>query len=186
VEGDAASGSGTLSAEISNNTIGAPADVGSGSAVGNGIRINVSGNTHAVVLVDGNMIRQTPNGRGVEIIARNGTGGVDATVTDNDVNPQDLSGFPLASIFVESDCATVCNTLRSDIRGNVVPGVPATGELLPSHLVMFKPSGSLSILQLVDTPPNSQSCSAELATTNTGSVSTSAGCALILGPIATP
>ena len=47
-------------------------------------------------------------------------GGLDVTVTNNDVNPQALAN-PLAAILVQSNCLTVCNTVRSDVRGNTVP-----------------------------------------------------------------
>jgi len=174
---------GVLTATVQNNTIGNTLIVGSGSAIGNGIRINVNGGADATMLVDTNTVRQTPNGRGIEVVGRNGNGGLDITVTNNNVDPQDTSGFPLAAIFVQSNCATVCNTVRSDVRANVVP-VGGTVDLLPTYLALVRTS--TSTLQLVDTAPASANCTAQLLSTNTGSASASAACTLIPGPISTP
>ncbi|HEX9944576.1 MAG TPA: hypothetical protein VGG03_21405, partial [Thermoanaerobaculia bacterium] len=136
------------------------------------------------IVLDGNTVRQCPNGRGIEVIGRNGTGGLDVTITNNNVNPNDVSGFPLAGIFVQSNCATVCNTVRADVRGNTVPVGVATGELLPTFIALVETS--TSVLQLVDTPPANVTCTDQLTLNNTGSASASAGCALIAGPINTP
>ncbi len=174
---------GTYNARITGNTIGTAAVPGSGSAIGNCMRININGDADAAVLVDGNTLRQCPNGRGIEAIGRNGTVGLDITITNNDVNPQDISGFPLAAIFVQSNCATVCNTVRSDIRGNTVPAGTAF-DLLSTFIAVVETSTSTS--QLVDTAPASADCTDQLTSTNTGSASASAGCALIPGPISTP
>jgi hypothetical protein len=174
---------GVFRGRIENNTIGNSAVAGSGSAIGNCIRVNINGDALASVLINGNTLRQCPNGRGIEVIGRNGTGGLDVTVTNNDVNPQDTSGFPLAAILVQSNCATVCNTVRSDVRGNSVPA-GATTDLLPTFVALVETS--TSVLQLVDTPPASASCTDQLTSNNTGSASASAGCALIAGPITTP
>ncbi len=174
---------GVFNARLENNSIGNAGVAGSGSAIGNGIRVNVNGNADATVLLDGNTIRQTPNGRGIEVIGRNGTGGLDITITDNDVNPQDTSGFPLAAILVQSNCLTVCNTVRSDVRNNTVPA-GGTFDLLPTYISLVESSTSIS--QLVDTAPASADCTAQLTSTNTGSASAGAGCSLIAGPIGTP
>jgi hypothetical protein len=160
--------------------------VGSGSAIGNGIRMNINGGSDATMLVSNNTIRQTPNGRGIEIIGRNGTGGLDVTVTNNDVNPQDTSGFPLAAILVQSNCLTICNTVRADVRGNTVPTATDNTDVAGNGYLQLAET-STSTSELVDTTaPISGSCASELAGTNTGSVSVLGGCALIAGPINTP
>lgn len=174
---------GTFNARISGNTIGNSGIASSGSAIGNCIRININGDADASVLVDSNVLRQCPNGRGIEAIGRNGTGGLDITVTGNDVNPQDTSGFPLAAIFVQSNTATIANTVRSDIRGNTVPA-GGTFEVLPTYIALVETSTSTS--ELVDTPAASATCTDQLTSTNTGSASASAGCALIAGPLSVP
>jgi hypothetical protein len=176
--------SGNLNARITGNFIGTAGTVGSGSALGNGIRVNGNQNSTKVVLLDGNTIRQTPNGRGIEVINRNGTGGMDVTATNNDVNPQDTSGFPLSAIFVQTNCLATCNSARSDVRSNTVPAGAATGELLPTFIALVETGASA--LSLIDTPPADATCTSQLISTNTGSASASAGCALIAGPIGTP
>mgnify|MGYP003694216865 CR=1 FL=1 len=83
------------------------------------------------------------------MINRNGTGNMDVTVTNNDVNPQDTSGFPLAAIFVQTNCVVTCNSARSDVRGNTVPA-GVTFDLLPTHIALVEIGASS--LSLVDTP----------------------------------
>jgi hypothetical protein len=175
--------SGNLNARVTGNVIGTSGTVGSGSSTGNGIRVNGNQSTTKAVLIDSNTIRQTPNSRGIEVINRNGTGNMDVTVTNNDVNPQDTSGFPLAAIFVQTNCVATCNSARSDVRTNTVPS-GATFDLLPTFLNLVETGASS--LSLIDTPPASATCTAQLTSTNTGSASASAGCALIAGPINTP
>jgi hypothetical protein len=195
---------GTLNGRFENNFIGTSAIAGSGSEIGNGIRVNINGGVDATVLLNNNTIRQTPGGRGIEVIGRNGTGGLDVTITNNNVDhinpgycapgetPPCAAAFPLAAIFVQSNCVGVCNTVRSDVRGNTVPAGTADGELLPTYIALLETSGSptppgSSTLNLVDsTAPPSGTCSSELAGTNTGSASANAGCSLIVGPISTP
>jgi hypothetical protein len=186
---------GVYNARIEGNTIGSAGVGGSGSAIGNCMRININGDADATVLVNNNVLRQCPNGRGIEVIGRNGTGGLDVTLTNNDVNPQDTSGFPLAAIFVQSNCVGVCNTVRADVRGNTVPAGTAF-DVLAGFISLAETSGApspagTSTLELVDNPsgPGGQTCAQQLAAAspaNTGSVAASATCALIAGPISTP
>jgi len=176
---------GTFTGRIEGNTIGDAGVADSGSAIGNGIRVNINGGSDATMLLDNNTIRQTPNGRGIEIIGRNGTGGLDVTVTNNDVNPQAPAFFSLAAIFVQSNCLTVCNTVRSDVRNNTVPSTSDVTDLLPTNIAVVE--SSTSTLELVDTTaPISGTCASELAATNTGSTGVIGACLLIAGPIATP
>jgi hypothetical protein len=180
----ATGGGGIFTGTVQGNTIGNSGVVNSGSEIGNGIRVNINGNADATMLMDTNTIRQTPNGRGIEIIARNGTGGLDVTVTNNDVNPQAPSN-PLAAILVQSNCLTICNTVRSNVRDNTVPAGTDVTDLLNTYLELVETSSST--LELVDTTaPISGTCASELAATNTGSTGVLGGCALIAGPINTP
>jgi hypothetical protein len=179
---------GTMNGRFVNNRIGDAAIFNSGGGIG--IRVNVNGGADTTVLLDSNVIRQVPNGRGIEIISRNGTGGTDATVTNNQVDTDFVStipngGFSLSNIFLQSNCLAICNTLRSNVTGNTVPAVAPTGELVAGQLVLIETGASTS--QLVDTTaPVSGTCASELAGTNTGNTNASAGCALIAGPINTP
>lgn len=173
----------TLQVKIDGNTIGNAAVAGSGSAIGNGIRINGNGNGTIVALLNNNVIRQTPNGRGIEIIGRNGTGRTDVTVTNNNVNPQDVSGFPLSAIIVQSNTVTVTGyTVRADIRGNTVPAGTAF-DLSTGFIALVETS--TSNLQLVNTTASGTPV-AQLTATNTGSTSANAGVSLIAGPINVP
>ena len=178
---------GTANGRFVNNRIGT---VGSSlSGGGAGIRINVNGGADTTVLLDSNVIRQEPNGRGIEIISRNGTGGTDATVTNNDVDTNFVAtmangGFSLSNIFLQSNCLATCNTLRSNVTGNTVPAVAPTGELVAGQIVLIKTGASTN--QLVDNAPASPDAASELASHNTGSTATSGSPTLIAGPINTP
>ena len=170
-----------------NNRVGTAASSLSGG--GAGFRINVNGGAVTKVLFASNVIRQEPNGRGIEIISRNGTGGTDATVTNNDVDTNFVStvqngGFSLSNIFLQSNCLSVCNTLRSNITGNTVPGVAPTGELVAGQIALIRTGASTN--QLVDNAPASPDAASELASQNTGSTATSGTITLIAGPINTP
>jgi hypothetical protein len=178
---------GTLNGRFVGNAIGNAAVFNSGGGIG--IRININGGADSTVLVDSNTIRQVPNGRGIEIISRNGTGGTDATVTNNFVNTDFVptvanGGFSLSNIFLQSNCLAVCNTLRADVRSNTVPAVAPNGELFAAQIALIETGAST--LQLVDTGTASASCTAQLTETNTGSAGANAGCSLIPGPIGVP
>jgi hypothetical protein len=178
---------GTMNGRFDGNVIGNPAVFASGGGIG--IRINVNGGAATRVLVNNNTIRQIPNGRGIEIISRNGTGGTDATVTNNFVNTDFVptvanGGFSLSNIFLQSNCLSVCNTLRSDLRNNTVPATPPNGELVNGQLVVIRTGASTN--QLVDNAPASADAASELASHNTGSTAVGGTVTLIAGPISTP
>lgn len=195
----AAAGSfgGTFTGRFEGNTIGNVAVPGSGSLIGNCIRVNINGGSDATLKLAGNTLRECPAGRGIEVIGRNGTGGLDITLTGNNVDQRNVTfcapgevppcaaSFPLAAILVQSNCLTTCNTVRADVRANVVPATSDATDLLTSYLELVE--SSTSTLELVDsTAPISGSCASELAATNTGSTGVLGGCALIAGPISTP
>ncbi|HET7219900.1 MAG TPA: putative Ig domain-containing protein, partial [Vicinamibacterales bacterium] len=181
---------GTLTGRIQNNTIGNAGVAGSGSTTGNGIRVLVQGLTAATLLLDNNVIRQTPLARGIDIQFLGPTSGAsapasDVTVTNNDVNPQDATGFPAAAIYIAADSqggGTV--TVRTDVHGNTVPSGTAF-DALSSFLIVDEVVPA-AVAQLVDTAPANASCAAQLASANTGSADAAAGCALIAGPLNTP
>ena len=180
---------GTLASTLDGNRIGSAASSFSGSNIGNGIRVNINGGADATVLLNSNVIRQTPNGRGIEVISRNGTGGLDITVTNNNVNPDFVAtvengGFSLSAIFLQSNCLSVCNTLRTDVRNNTVPAAAPTGELVAGQIALIETGASTA--QLVDSNSSSANATAELTSNNTGNAAATAGVALIPGPIATP
>jgi hypothetical protein len=180
---------GTVRGRIAGNRIGDAGTAGSGSAIGNGIRALIQGRTAATLLIDANVIRQTPQARGIDVqfLGPLDSGGAptgDITVTGNDVDPQDSTGFPASAIYIGADSqGGGAFTLRADIRGNTVPG-GAASDGLPTFLALDQVVPAAAC-QLVDTGPASADASEQLTSTNTGSASASPGCALIPGPITT-
>ena len=151
-----------------------------GSRIGNCLRILMQGGAVGRILVDGNSLRQCPMGRGIEAVSRNGSGGTDFTISNNNVNPDDTTGFPLAAIFVQSNAVSVPNSLRADIFGNTVP-VGSTFDIVNTYLGLVGSNGATC--QLVG---NAANPTAQLTDTNTGSASAGGTCVLIPGPITTP
>ena len=182
---------GTLRGRLENNLIGTAGVTGSGSPIGNGIRLVGNDNGAKHFLAAGNTIRETRYGRGIEALNRNGTGRMDVTVTGNTINtdaqPSDL---PLAGIHVQSNCVATCNSLRADIADNSVtpPSGGCTGDLLGTCLQLVETSASTC--ELLDrAPTGAATAQAELVNNNPGSPSTSAsaGCALTtIAPILPP
>jgi hypothetical protein len=162
----------------------------SGSPIGNGIRALVQGRTVATLLIDGNVIRQTPQARGIDAqflgpLTVQSLVQSDITVTNNDVNPQDSTGFPLAAIYAAADSQGNSPVrVRSDIRLNTVPAGGAF-DVLPTFLIVDEVVPAAGA-QLVNTAPASANCTVQLTSTNTGSASGASECALIGGPINTP
>ena len=184
---------------VSGNTIGSAAIARSGSSIGSGIRVMIQGQATVVATIDGNTVRQCPWGRGMEINVLGATSSgltvptADVTVTNNIVNQDDDTGFPLAAIFVNADNQGSAGKLRTDIRGNTVPSgisweYPADGST-PQMLMLLAYNGG--IVYLVDsTSPISGTPDSELSATNTGSKkahndSPSPAITLIAGPINT-
>ncbi|MBL8297022.1 MAG: tandem-95 repeat protein [Rhodanobacteraceae bacterium] len=182
---------GTVNGRIDNVRIGTAGSVGSGSVTGNGIRIVGNDNGNKRYIVTNSTIRETRNGRGIEVVNRNGTGRMDATVTSNSVNTDALpANLPLSGILVQSNCATTCNALRADIATNtvVVPSGGCAFDLTGVCLALIETS--TSTCELFDrAPTGAASANAELVANNPGSTSTSAsaGCALTTtAPIVPP
>ena len=109
----------------------------------------------------------------------------DITVTNNDVNPQDTTGFPLAAIYVATDSqGGGAVQLRKHLTGNTVPA-GAAFDTLSAFLIADEVVAGADCL-VVDTGAASASPDAELASHNTGSTDAAGGCALTAGPINTP
>ncbi len=188
-----------LNLRCENNIIGSTSFPGSGSSIGNGMRINFNGNGQGRILLNNNTIRECPIGRGIEITGRNGTGQLDATLTNNNVIHYNLnfditngSNFPLGAIVMLSNTvSTPGYTVRSDVRTNTVPSaggaLPASSEITGTYLsVQELPPAGGSIHQLVDNAPASATPTAELQSQNTGDSGANAGVSLIAGPINLP
>ncbi|WP_257385095.1 tandem-95 repeat protein [Tahibacter caeni] len=182
---------GTVRGRIDNVQIGTAGSVGSGSPIGNGVRVIGNDNGTKQYIVTNTTIRETRNGRGIEVVNRNGTGRMDATVTNNNVNTDALpANLPLSAILVQSNCVGTCNAIRADVAANSVT-VPSGGcafDLTGVCLALVETS--TSTCELLDrAPTGAASANAELVGNNPASTSTSAsaGCALTLtAPIVPP
>ncbi len=182
---------GTVRGRIDNVQIGTAGSVGSGSPIGNGVRVIGNDNGTKQYIVTNTTVRETRNGRGIEVVNRNGTGRMDATVTNNNVNTDALpANLPLSAILVQSNCVPTCNAIRADVAANSVT-VPSGGcafDLTGVCLALVETS--TSTCELLDrAPTGAASANAELVANNPASTSTSAmaGCALTLtAPIVPP
>jgi len=149
---------GTMRGRISGNYIGKASVPYSGSAIGNGIGATIQGGS-AILLIDGNVIRQVPQQRGIDVqFIGSVTHGLpiaqsDITITNNDVNPQDSTGFPLSAIYVSADnqasAPTSPTRVRADIRGNTVPSSPAAFDVSDKYIFVDEVFAT-SEAQLVD------------------------------------
>jgi hypothetical protein len=192
---------GSITGTISGNVIGNAAVANSG-ARGNGIRVLIQGRTTAVLRIHGNVLRQiwdtTSGARGMDFQFLGATAvgqpitQSDITITNNDVNTMaPASSFPLAAIFLGADDQGSPARVRADITGNTAINSVGGGSFdYPTfdgngaHLVFIEVGGAAEG-QLVDTPPASANATAQLTSTNTGTVFTQ-GITLIPGPISTP
>ena len=96
----------------------------SNSTTGPGLRFTGNGSATMTVLVDANNISQVAN-RGIELIARDGSNRINATITNNTVTLNNaLSGDAIRvdAGAVSTDTTTIC----ADIRGNT-PTTTAVG-----------------------------------------------------------
>ena len=180
--------SGTLQGKIRSNTIGQAGVKESGSAIGNGIRVNMNGAGTSQVEVTNNVIREAPNGRGIEVIRRSGntadpacnntTGLHKITLTGNNIfaptggTDQPGCPCPLAGIYVESrDQKSLC----AKISGNAAYD-PASFPAGFEQAYTLVEAGT-SVFSLEGTQATA---SAQISTTNTGTpVSASAGISVV-------
>ncbi|MEP7011303.1 MAG: Ig-like domain-containing protein, partial [Acidobacteriota bacterium] len=191
---------GTIKGRIQGNTIGNIGVAGSGSSTGNGVRVVIQGRTTATLLIDGNVIRQTPGGRAVDMqflgSTTTGLGIVstnDVTVSNNDAqNNAPAASFPLAAIFLAADNQGSPARVRADIRTNTVPSTvgPNGSYDYPTFdgnaaWFVYEELGGATA-ELIDNAPASGTATAEMQSHNTGTMFADPGVALIAGPITTP
>ena len=177
---------GTLNARVTGNTIGTAGTASSGSATGNGIRVRIQAQTNGQVLIDNNVIRQTPAARGIEVVG--GSDSLDATITNNTVQTDATPGSSYAAIYVNASNPTGSQngSVRADVRGNTVPA--GTDSLDTSGRYLVLREFSSTTLQLVNTTAAADATN-QLTNANTGSaIATAASGAvdLIAGPIGLP
>jgi hypothetical protein len=195
---------GTITGEISGNTIGQSGVVGSGSSGGPGIRIAIQGKTDTTFKIDSNTIQGiggSTGSRGMDIqyLGPTATGlGItsfnDVTITNNTVFSAPASTSPLAAIYVAADNQGSPVQVRADIHGNTVPATGSfdypTFDGNGAQIAYSKPVAG-STAQLVNTTA-SGSASAQLSSGNTKSgggapnVYADPGVTLIAGPINSP
>ena len=108
----ATAGTGTMSGTVSGNTI-----TNANSASGPGIRVNGNGvGGTLTTLIQSNNISQVAN-RGIEVIARDGSNTLNATITNNVVtltDPLSADGIRVDAGTISTDTTTIC----ADITGN--------------------------------------------------------------------
>jgi len=122
---------GTMTARVVGNTIGTVGVFNSGSFFGDGIRVAMNGGTHGVLTIDGNIIREVPNARGIDVDAEGYTSAnsVNVKIVNNQVvRPTGASGdigcgpgvpCPAGSIVVIVDKNAVASeSVCSVITGN--------------------------------------------------------------------
>jgi hypothetical protein len=130
-----ASTGGTMNAKLQGNAIGTAGVFNSGSFFGDGIRVALNGGTHGVLTIDGNIVREVPNARGIDVEPQGYTSAnsVNVKITNNQVvRPTGASGdvgcgpgvpCPLGSIVVivdnnnvatESICAVITGNTAYD------------------------------------------------------------------------
>ena len=122
---------GTLRAKVQGNVIGTAGVFNSGSFFGDGIRAIIQGGTSGVLTIDGNVIREVPNARGIDVDAEgySSANHVSVKITNNQVvRPTGASGdigcgpgvpCPLGSIVVTVDKnAAASESICTVITGN--------------------------------------------------------------------
>jgi hypothetical protein len=188
----ATSAGGTLKARIEGNTIGNAGIAGSGSTFGPGIRVFLQGKTVGTVTILNNVVRQTPGSRGIDVEA---VGPVttgqpitvsDITVTGNNVDNDDTSGFAEDDIYVAADNQGSPAEVRAEVHGNTVKSGPGCADY-PGFSgnepwMYFNIATPGAVGQLVNFGGH-VNASAELAATNTGTTGADPGVTLIAGPI---
>ena len=107
----AAAATTTMNGTVTGNTL-----TNSNSTTGPGIRVIGNGTATMTALVQSNTISQVAN-RGIEVIARDGSNRINATVADNSVTLNDALAADAIRVdagSVSTDTTTIC----ADIRGN--------------------------------------------------------------------
>ncbi len=188
------SAGGTMKARIDGNHIGNVAIAGSGSLFGPGIRVFLQGKTLATVTVVNNFVRQTPGSRGIDVEALGPvtTGQPitvsDITITGNDVDNNDTSGFAEDDVYLAADNQGSAAQVRAEVHGNKVKSGPGCADF-PGFSgnepwMYFNIAAPGAVGQLVNFGGH-VNAAAELAATNFGDTGADPGGTLIAGPINT-
>lgn len=171
----ATSTGGTQKVLISGNFIG-NATSGSGSAIGEGIVVTQQGKTTQTVTITNNVIREVPNGRGIDVqalgpVAAGATATsypVNYVLTGNNVNPG-VAVNPLYAIYVAVDDQGSPTSVNTELNSNIVQTTAAcdTACTASTGMIFYELVNGASAGTLYN-PGGNLTVSNEIANTNTG------------------
>ena len=150
----------TMSGNITGNTL-----TNSNSTTGPGIRLIANGSATMTVLVDQNNVSQVAN-RGIEVIARDGSSRINATITSNNVtlnNALSADAIRVDAGSVSTDTTTVC----AEISGNT-SSTTAVG-LFGIRVRQRFPGTTFILEDYAGAPTDDAAVQAFLSATNNGS-----------------
>ena len=188
---------GTLVGTIQGNHIGT-STAHSASTQGGGLRVEIQGHTDATVLIDSNVIQgYDGDDRGIDVEDPGpvNTSGPNVTsdvspITNNTVTPGASPAASIGGDFFGADNQSgsdaTAQTLRAVSAGNTVPSATVNGDFLPGQLQFFLFTGTNADGEKGQLVGTAGTAAAQLAATNTGSTSASAGITVISGQIGTP
>ncbi|MGR9107356.1 MAG: beta strand repeat-containing protein [Gammaproteobacteria bacterium] len=150
-----ASHTGTFSGTVGGNTIGTQGTPGSGSVSGSGIRLANEGGGSAVVLIDGNTVREIQNFEGIFIDKSVTAGATDVTVSNNTISDTDFD----RGLVIQNRIAG--GTTCADVNGNSFSNIGGLEDLR-----VRQTNGTFNIVQ---------TSAANLSTVNNGATVSTAG-----------
>ena len=159
-----ASAASTFAGTISGNVIGTAGVTNSGAVAGPGVRVVSNGVGGAVtVAITGNTIREV-NNRGIDVLARDGSSTINATITGNNIvltAPSALEGIRVDAGALSTDAVKVCA---------VISGNTATTPSLSGIRVRQRFLGTtFQLAGYAGAPTDNAAVAAFLASTNTAS-----------------
>lgn len=120
--------SSALAGTFSGNQVGLAGAPGSGSAQGNGVVFNATGNGAMTFSADGNTIRQWSNPFGLLVQAGDGSPVVNGTVSNNLLEEPNTASFPANGLHLNvGTTAAGAVSACVDIFGNTLAGAGASG-----------------------------------------------------------
>ena len=141
-----ANATGTMTGEITDNTIGTQGVAGSGSLLGRGIQVSIEGGGTATLLIDDNTVQSVADFEGISVVENVTPGIVNATITDN--LTRDIAGD--RGIIVQT---TNSGTMNANISGNTfINVVGLSGTVMRVNEGIN--GGTLNIVQLAPTAAN--------------------------------
>lgn len=159
-----ASAASTFAGTVSGNVIGTVGVTNSGASVGPGVRVVSNGVGGAVtVAITGNTIREV-NNRGIDVLARDGSSTINATITGNDIvltSPGALEGIRVDAGALSTDAVKVC----AAISGNTATTPSLSGIRVRQRFL----GTTFQLAGYAGAPTDNAAVAAFLASTNTAS-----------------